>query len=294
MLDLEDCHCSRTEGRRACGRHRCRHRRRLARPTEGRFAATGSIPSGCIATWSRCLQGTECAVDRIVLPKASDAADITRCLDSASVRSSWSSGAPSRSSSMCRSNRRSGVVHCEAIAVCRSPSGGADIRSGRLRRVGRLSACWNRPGRSVGRGVRRTSLALSDEPDLDCGACGRGRVQSTDRLRHFATSTDCEHLRRRHARLATTASGVSIRIRSPVVNEVFTPIQRRGRARQARVRRISGGDRRAGIGAIAIGAEMIDAANLRMARRTLRIRRRIRGIAKRPDANALRALHLSL
>ena len=118
------------------------------------------------------VQGTECGVDRIVLPKTSSAADVSRHLDSASpdgngIRSSRPR--PARCSD--RIGRWRGALrsHCGVG----SPARRAHVRPGRLCRLSRLSAGRHRTGRSVGCGICRKSLALPDEPHVYCRTCGR-------------------------------------------------------------------------------------------------------------------------
>jgi citrate lyase subunit beta/citryl-CoA lyase len=212
------------------------------------------------------LQGTECAVDRIVLPKASDAVDlraITILLQQ--IELEYGRARPIELDVQIES--ASGVVHCEAIAVSDprvvaltfGPGDFAASAGYPLAGIG-LADAWDAayPSHRWHYPMSRISIAAH--------AAGIAAVDGP-----YAAFRDLDGLRA-SARAARALGFDGKWCIHPdqiaVVNEVFSPsAEEIEHARRVLAAYQDATD--AGIGAVAIGAEMIDAANLRMARRTL-------------------------
>lgn len=212
------------------------------------------------------LQGCECAVDRIVLPKTSDAADV-RAVSLLLRQMEMEYGRTTPVQLDVQIESASGLVHCESIAVCDS----------------RVVALTFGPGDfAASAGYPLAGIGLNDAWDTSYGghrwhypmsrisvAAHAAGISAVDGP--YAAFRDLEGLRA-SARIAR-ALGFDGKWcihpdQIPVVNEVFTP----SAEEVEHARRVLAAYREAtnaGVGAIAIGVEMIDAANLRMARRTL-------------------------
>jgi citrate lyase subunit beta/citryl-CoA lyase len=212
------------------------------------------------------LQGTECAVDRIVVPKAGDPADV-RAVSILLRQIELEFGRVDPIQLDVQIESAAGVVHCEAIAVSDSrvaaltfgPGDFAASAGYPLAGIGMADGWdavysghrWHYPMSRISIAAHAAEILAIDGP--------------------FAAFRDLEGLRAS----AKTARALGYDGKwcihpdqIPVVNEVFTPSDEE----IEHARRVLAAYREAteaGIGAIAIGAEMIDAANLRMARRTL-------------------------
>jgi citrate lyase subunit beta/citryl-CoA lyase len=212
------------------------------------------------------LQGTECSVDRIVLPKIRDVVDVRAVsIMLRQIEMEYGRAEPVQLDVQIES--ASGMVHCEAIAA-------ADLR---------VVALTFGPGDfAASAGYPLAGIGLADGWDaaysghrwhypmsrisIAAHAAGIGAIDGP-----YAAFRDLDGLR---------ASGRAARAlgydgkwcihpdQIAVVNEVFTPSAEEVEHAR-RVLASYGEATAAGIGAIAIGTEMIDAANLRMARRTL-------------------------
>jgi citrate lyase beta subunit len=212
------------------------------------------------------LQGTQCAVDRIVLPKASEPAEVRAVtILLRQIEMEFGRTSPIRLDVQIES--AAGVVHCESIAS-------ADPR---------VDALTFGPGDfAASAGYPLAGIGLADEWDTAYGghrwhypmsritiAAKAAGIVAVDGP--YAAFRDLEGLREsaRTARaLGFDGKWCIHPDQIPVVNEIFTPSDEEiEHARQvvAAYDEATG----AGIGAIAMGTEMIDAANLRMARRTL-------------------------
>ncbi len=212
------------------------------------------------------LQGTECAVDRIVLPKTRDVADV-RAIAILLGQMEMEFGRSEPIQLDVQIESASGVVHCEAIAVADprvsaltfGPGDFAASAGYPLAGIGLADSWdaaysghrWHYPMSRVSIAAHAANIAAIDGPyaafrDLD------GLRASAQAARAFGFDGKwCIH----PDQIA-------------VVNQVFSPSS----DEIAHARQVLGAYREAtaaGIGAIAVGAEMIDAANLRMARKTL-------------------------
>lgn len=212
------------------------------------------------------LQGTQCAVDRIVLPKTSDAADV-RAVSILLHQIEMEFGRTDPIQLDVQIESASGVVHCEAIAV-------SDAR---------IAALTFGPGDfAASAGYPLAGIGLADAWDaayaghrwhypmsrisIAAHAAGVSAIDGP-----YAAFRDLDGLRA-SARAARALGFDGKWCIHPdqisIVNDVFTPSSDEvEHARHVLDTYREATD--AGIGAIAIGAEMIDAANLRMARRTL-------------------------
>ncbi len=212
------------------------------------------------------VQGTSCGVDRVVLPKVTDAADIRAIsILLRQMEQEYDRAEPVRLDVQIES--AVGLVNCDAIAVC-DP---------------RIVALTFGPGDfAASAGYPLSGIGLTDHWDHAYGghrwhypmsrisiaahAAGADAIDGP-----YAAFRDLDGLRA--SALRARALGYAGKwcihpSQIPVVNEVFTPsedeIDHARRVLLAYDEATS-----SGIGAIAIGAEMIDAANVRMARRVL-------------------------
>lgn len=212
------------------------------------------------------LQGTECAVDRIVLPKTSDPADV-RAVSMLLRQIELEYGRDQPIQLDVQIESASGVVHCESIAV-------ADPR---------VSALTFGPGDfAASAGYPLAGIGLADAWDAAYSghrwhypmsrisiAAHAARIDAIDGP--YAAFRDLDGLRTsaRSARsLGFDGKWCIHPDQIAIVNEVFSPSE----AEIDHARQVLSAYQEAtaaGLGAIAIGTEMIDAANLRMARRTL-------------------------
>lgn len=212
------------------------------------------------------LQGTACAVDRIVLPKVSDAADVRAvAILLRQIEMEYGRVDPIRLDVQIES--ATGLVHCEDIAI-------ADAR---------LSSLTFGPGDfAASAGYPLAGIGITDRWDesysghrwhypmsrISVAAHAAG-IEAIDGP--FAAFRDMDGLltSARNARaLGFDGKWCIHPDQIAPVNEVFTPSAgeiEHARAVLAAYQEAS----EAGSGAIAMGGEMIDAANLRMARRTL-------------------------
>jgi citrate lyase subunit beta/citryl-CoA lyase len=212
------------------------------------------------------LQGTECGADRIVLPKAGDAGDI-KAVSVLLRQLELEFGRTTPIQLDVQIESASGLVHCEEIAVSDlrvtaltfGPGDFAASAGYPLAGIG-LADTWDaaHPGHRWHYPMSRISVAAS--------AAGIAAIDGP-----YAAFRDLDGLRA-SARIARSlgydGKWCIHPDQIPVVNDVFTPsVEEVEHARGvlAAYREATS----AGVGAIAIGAEMIDAANLRMARRTL-------------------------
>jgi citrate lyase subunit beta/citryl-CoA lyase len=212
------------------------------------------------------LQGTECAIDRVVVPKVRDAADVR----AVSILLNQIELEYGRSDSIrldVQIESAPGLVHCEAIAM-------ADVR---------LESLTFGPGDfAASAGYPLSGIGLADQWDaaypghrwhypmsrISVAAHAAG-IDAIDGP--YAAFRDLEGLRA--SALNARALGFDGKWcihpdQIAVVNDVISPSD----AEVERARLVLKAYREAtaaGVGAIAIESEMIDAANLRMARRTL-------------------------
>jgi citrate lyase beta subunit len=212
------------------------------------------------------LQATECAVDRIVVPKAGDAADV-RALSILLRQIEMEFGRTDPIQLDVQIESAAGVVHCEAIAV-------SDPR---------VAALTFGPGDfAASAGYPLAGIGMTDEWDAAyAGSRWHYPMSRISIAAHaagilaidgpYAAFRDLEGLRA-SARTARALGYDGKWCIHPdqlsVINEVFSPSDEE----IAHARRVLAAYQEAtsaGMGAIAFGAEMIDAANLRMARRTL-------------------------
>ncbi len=212
------------------------------------------------------LQGTECAVDRIVVPKASDAAEVRGIsILLRQIEMEFGREVPIQLDVQIESAL--GVIHCEAIAIVDprvvaltfGPGDFAASVGYPLAGIG-LADGWDAayPGHRWQYPMSRISIAAH--------AAGISAVDGP-----YAAFRDLDGLRA--SALTARALGFDGKWcihpdQIAVINDAFTP----DADEIAHARRVLDTYREAtsaGIGAIAIGTEMIDAANLRMARRTL-------------------------
>ncbi|MCA9860393.1 MAG: CoA ester lyase [Thermomicrobiales bacterium] len=212
------------------------------------------------------LQGTECGVDRIVVPKAADAADV-RAIVVLVRQIELEFGRTTPTELDIQIETASAVVHCEAIAAADS----------------RVAAITFGPGDfAASAGYPLAGIGLADRWDdaypasrwhypmsrisIAAHAAGIDAIDGP-----FAAFRDLDGLRT--SAMNARALGFDGKWcihpdQIVVVNDVFTPSDEEiEHARQ--VLRAYREATEMGVGAIAIGTEMIDAANLRMARRTL-------------------------
>ena len=212
------------------------------------------------------LQGTECAVDRIVLPKTSDAADV-RAISILLRQIEMEFGRADPAQLDVQIETASGVVHCEEIAVSDprvvaltfGPGDFAASAGYPLAGIG-LADGWDAAyaGHRWHYPMSRLSIAAH--------AAGIGAIDGP-----YAAFRDLDGLRASaHAARALGYDGKWCihPDQIAIVNEVFTP----SAEEVEHARRVLSAYREAtaaGVGAIAIGTEMVDAANLRMALRTL-------------------------
>jgi citrate lyase subunit beta/citryl-CoA lyase len=212
------------------------------------------------------LQGTQCAVDRIVVPKVRDAADVHGIsLLLSQIELEFGRTDPVRLDVQIET--ASGLVHCEEIAAAGE----------------RVAALTFGPGDfAASAGYPLSGIGLANQWDdayaghrwhypmsrisIAAHAAGIDAIDGP-----YAAFRDLDGLRAsaQNARaLGFDGKWCIHPDQVPVVNEVFTPtadeIERARTVLNAYREAIA-----AGIGAIAIGSEMIDAANLRLARRTL-------------------------
>ena len=212
------------------------------------------------------LQGTECVVDRIVVPKASDSADVHAIsILLRQIEMEFGREVPIQLDVQIESAL--GVIHCEAIATVDS----------------RVVALTFGPGDfAASAGYPLAGIGLADRWDaaysghrwhypmsrisIAAHAAGISAIDGP-----YAAFHDFDGLR--SSAQAARALGFDGKWcihpdQIAVVNDAFTP----GAGEIAHARHVLQTYREAtsaGIGAIAVGAEMIDAANLRMARKTL-------------------------
>lgn len=212
------------------------------------------------------LQGTKAAVDRIVLPKTSDATDVRAVsILLRQIEMEFGRNEPIQLDVQIES--AVGVVNCETIAV-------SDPR---------IVALTFGPGDfAASAGYPLSGIGMSDSWDTVYGghrwhypmsriaiAAHAAGLRAIDGP--VASFRDIEALR--SSAQVARALGFDGKWcihpeQIPVVNDVFTP----SADEVAHARHVMAAYREAteaGFGASAIGAEMIDAANLRMARRTL-------------------------
>ncbi len=212
------------------------------------------------------LQGTACAVDRIVLPKTGDAADV-RAISILLRQIEMEFGRTNPIDLDVQIESAMGVTRCEemaladprVVALTFGPGDFAASAGYPLAGIG-LSDAWDTAtsGHRWHYPMSRISIAAH--------AAGVLAIDGP-----YAAFRDLDGLRA--SARAARALGYDGKWcihpdQIPAVNEVFTP--RPEEVEHAR--RVLAAYREAtdaGIGAIAIGTEMIDAANLRMARRTL-------------------------
>jgi citrate lyase beta subunit len=212
------------------------------------------------------MQGTRCGVDRLVLPKVSDAGDI-RAVSLLLRQIEQEYGRPELVRLDVQIETAKGVLMCDAIAASDS----------------RIRALTFGPGDfAASAGYPLTGIGLSDQWDDAYGghrwhypmsrisiAAHAAGVDAIDGP--YAEFRDLDGLRASamRARALGFAGKWCIHpAQISVVNDVFTPSPEE----VEHARRVLLAYREArdsGVGAIAIGAEMIDAANVRMARRTL-------------------------
>ncbi len=212
------------------------------------------------------LQGTDCAIDRIVLPKTGDAADV-RAVSILLQQMEMEFGRAEPIQLDVQIESATGLVHCEAIAaadprVVALTFGPGDFAASAgypLAGIG-LADSWDAAyaGHRWHYPMSRISIAAH--------AAGIGAIDGP-----YAAFRDLDGLRA--SAQAARALGFDGKWcihpdQIAVVNEVFSPSAEEiehARAVLDSYREATA----AGIGAIAVGAEMIDAANVRMARRTL-------------------------
>jgi len=212
------------------------------------------------------IQGTQCSVDRIVLPKTSDVADV-RAISILLRQMELEFGRTDLVQLDVQIESALGVVHCEAIAESDSrvvaltfgPGDFAASAGYPLAGIGLIDQ-WDTtyPGSRWHYPMSRLSIAAH--------AAGLLAIDGP-----YAAFRDLDGLRAsaRSARaLGYDGKWCIHPDQIPVVNELFTPsneeIEHAKRVVAAYQEAI-----KAGVGAIAIGTEMIDAANLRMAKRAL-------------------------
>lgn len=212
------------------------------------------------------VQGTECGVDRIVLPKAGDAADIRAVsILLRQMEQEFGRSEPVRLDVQIES--AVGLVNCETIAISDS----------------RIAALTFGPGDfAASAGYPLAGIGLADKWDeayvghrwhypmsrISVAAHAAG-IEAVDGP--YAAFRDLDGLRASALRARALGFDGKWCIHPDqlsVVNEIFTPSQEE----VDHARRVLAAYRdatSAGTGAIAIDAEMIDAANVRMARRVL-------------------------
>jgi citrate lyase beta subunit len=212
------------------------------------------------------LQATACAVDRIIVPKVRDVADV-RAISILLTQIELEYGRTDPVRLDVQIESASGLVHCEEIATASN----------------RVAALTFGPGDfAASAGYPLSGIGLADQWDaayaghrwhypmsrISIAAHAAG-VDAIDGP--YAAFRDPEGLRasaQRARALGFDGKWCIHPEQIPVVNEVFSPSDEdieRARMMLKAYRDAAA----AGIGAIAFGSEMIDAANLRMARRTL-------------------------
>jgi citrate lyase subunit beta/citryl-CoA lyase len=212
------------------------------------------------------VQGTNCTVDRIVLPKVSDATDVRAVsILLRQMEQEFGRAEPIQLDAQIES--AVGLVNCEAIGAC-------DARVTSLTfGPGDFAASAGYPLAGIGMADRwdqaheghRWHYPMS-RISIAAHAAGVSAIDGP-----FAAFRDLDSLRASAMRARALGFDGKWCIHPdqiPVVNEAFTPSPEE----VEHARRVLAAYKEAtaaGIGAIAIGAEMIDAANLRMARRTL-------------------------
>lgn len=265
MLDLEDATApDQKAAARAVIIDAVRERNWLGRPKT--FRSNGFDTQWMYRDIVEVVQGTNCGVDRIVLPKVSDAADIRAVsILLRQMEQEYGRTEPVRLDVQIES--AVGVVNCDSIGVC-DP---------------RIVALTFGPGDfAASAGYPLAGIGLADRWDDAYGshrwhypmsrisiAAHAAGVDAIDGP--YAAFRDLDGLRASALRaraLGYTGKWCIHPDQISVVNEVFTPsAEEIDHARRVLVAYNEATD--SGIGAIAIGAEMIDAANVRMARRIL-------------------------
>lgn len=212
------------------------------------------------------VQGTRCGVDRIVLPKVSDSSDI-RAVSILLRQMELEFGRTDLVRLDVQIESAMGLVHCEEIGVC-DP---------------RVAALTFGPGDfAASAGYPLAGIGVADQWDAAYGshrwhypmsrisiAAHAAGVEAIDGP--YAAFRDLDGLRASAMRARALGFDGKWCIHPDqiaIVHEVFTPSD----DEVAHARRVLAAYQEAtnaGVGAIAIGSEMIDAANLRMARRTL-------------------------
>lgn len=212
------------------------------------------------------LQATEASVDRVVLPKTSDGADIRGIsILARQIETEYGRAHPIQFDVQIETARA--LVNCEEIA-------GTDSR---------VVALTFGPGDfAASAGYPLAGIGLAD--GWDAGYAGHRWHYPMSRISIAAHAAGIDAIDGPFAAFRDVA-GLRVSAQTAralgydgkwcihpdqisVVNEVFTPTE----PEIEHARRVLSAYREAtaaGVGAIAIGAEMIDAANLRMARRTL-------------------------
>ena len=212
------------------------------------------------------VQGTRCGVDRIVIPKVSDASDIRAVsILLRQMELEFGRSDPVRLDIQIES--AIGLVNSEAIGFCDS----------------RVTALTFGPGDfAASAGYPLAGIGMSDQWDAAYGgdrwhypmsrisvAAHAAGVDAIDGP--YAAFRDLGGLRQSATRARALGFDGKWCIHPDqiaIVHEVFTPSE----DEVAHARRVLAAYREAtiaGVGAIAFGTEMIDAANLRMARKTL-------------------------
>lgn len=212
------------------------------------------------------MQGTECGVDRVVLPKVSDGSDVRAVsILLRQMEQEYGRHDPVRLDVQIES--ASGMVHCETISVCDA----------------RVAALTFGPGDfAASAGYPLAGIGLADKWDDAYGAHRWHYPMSRISIAAHAAGLDAIDGPYAAFRDLDGLRASALRARAlgfdgkwcihpdqiAVVHEVFSPsgeeVEHARRVLAAYAEATA-----AGIGAIAIGTEMIDAANLRMARRTL-------------------------
>lgn len=212
------------------------------------------------------VQATRCGIDRIVLPKVGDAADI-RAISILLRQMELEFGRTDPVALDVQIESATGLINCESIAT-------SDPR---------IAALTFGPGDfAASAGYPLAGIGLADEWDAaHAGSRWHYPMSRISIAAHaadllaidgpYAAYRDLDGLRT--SAMTARALGYDGKWcihpdQIPVVNQVFTPRD----AEIEHARRIIAAYQEAtnaGVGAIAIGAEMIDAANLRMAMRIL-------------------------
>jgi citrate lyase subunit beta/citryl-CoA lyase len=214
------------------------------------------------------MQGTSCGADRIVLPKVGDAADV-RAVSILLRQMEWEYGRTDPVRLDVQIETAAGVVNSETIGAC-DP---------------RVAALTFGPGDfAASAGYPLAGIGLADRWDEAYGghrwhypmsrisiAAHAAGLEAIDGP--YADFRDMDGLRTSALRaraLGYTGKWCIHPDQISIVNEVFSPrVEEIDHAR--RIMAAYNEATSTGVGAIAIGAEMIDAANVRMARRTLEL-----------------------